>query len=38
MSSKAAEEIAAVETRAAEAVLELVGSGLERAMNRFNSR
>ncbi|MGH2689878.1 MAG: aminoacyl-tRNA hydrolase [Actinomycetota bacterium] len=38
MSSKAAEELEAVEARAAEAVLELVGSGPDRAMNRFNSR
>jgi peptidyl-tRNA hydrolase, PTH1 family len=38
MSSKAAEEIAAVEARAADAVLDLVESGLDRAMNRFNTR
>jgi peptidyl-tRNA hydrolase, PTH1 family len=38
MSSKAAEEQAQTEARAAESVLELVNFGLDRAMNRFNSR
>ena len=38
MSPKAAEEIGEVEARAADSVLELVDSGLERAMNRFNTR
>jgi PTH1 family peptidyl-tRNA hydrolase len=38
MSARAAEEQAEVEARAADAVLELVDSGLDRAMNRFNTR
>jgi PTH1 family peptidyl-tRNA hydrolase len=38
MSSKVAEEQAEVEERAAESVLELVDNGLDRAMNRFNTR
>jgi peptidyl-tRNA hydrolase, PTH1 family len=38
MSAKAAEEQAEVESRAADSVLELVDSGLERAMNTFNIR
>jgi PTH1 family peptidyl-tRNA hydrolase len=38
MSAGAAEELAEMESRAADSVLELVDSGLERAMNRFNTR
>jgi hypothetical protein len=38
MSPRAAEEQAEVESRAADSVLELVDSGLERAMNTFNTR
>lgn len=38
MSSKAAEELADMEARAAESVLELIDNGLDRAMNKFNTR
>lgn len=38
MPSKVAEELAEAEARAAESVLELVDFGLDRAMNRFNTR
>jgi PTH1 family peptidyl-tRNA hydrolase len=38
MPSRVAEEQAEAEARAAESVLELVDFGLDRAMNRFNTR
>jgi PTH1 family peptidyl-tRNA hydrolase len=38
MSSKAAEELADMEARAADSVLELIDNGLDRAMNKFNTR